>query len=58
MWMSHATGQPATFFLWADSSPDNWNGIEHCAALDTHQAGGAWDDRNCDTPRYFFCEYV
>ena len=53
--ISNTTGLPIDYFNWIENAPDNYADSQHCAAMNTNS--GKWDDRNCETPHYFFCEY-
>merc|ERR1719365_145959 len=41
-------GRPLDFSYWASGEPNNWNGIQHCAAINLEWASGHWDDVGCE----------
>ena len=47
-WVWDNLGRPLDFSYWASGEPNNWNGIQHCAAINLEWASGHWDDVGCE----------
>ena len=47
-WVWDNLGRPLDFSYWARGEPNNWNGIQHCAAINLEWADGRWDDVGCE----------
>merc|ERR1712130_933306 len=47
-WVWDNLGRPLDFSYWARGEPNNWNGIQHCAAINLEWASGHWDDVGCE----------
>merc|ERR1711971_1211558 len=47
-WVWDNLGRPLNFSYWANGEPNNWNGIQHCAAINLRWADGGWEDVGCD----------
>ena len=47
-WVWDNLGRPLNFSFWANGEPNNWNGIQHCAAINLRWADGRWDDVGCE----------
>ena len=51
-WVWDHLGKPLAFSAWAPGEPNNWGGLQHCAAIKVSEYGarrmGAWDDVGCE----------
>merc|ERR1711971_1327742 len=47
-WVWDNFGRPLNFSYWANGEPNNWRGIQHCAAINLGWADGRWDDVGCE----------
>merc|ERR1719193_2648614 len=47
-WVWDNFGRPLNFSYWANGEPNNWNGVQHCAAINLRWADGRWDDVGCE----------
>ena len=47
-WVWDNLGRPLDFSHWARGEPNNWNGLQHCAAINMVWADGRWDDVGCE----------
>merc|ERR1712168_1107750 len=41
-------GKPLGYSNWAPGEPNNWRGIQHCAAIKLRWEHGKWDDVGCE----------
>ena len=51
-WVWDHLGKPLAFSAWAPGEPNNWGGLQHCAAIKVSEYGtrrmGVWDDVGCE----------
>merc|ERR1719187_813476 len=47
-WVWDNLGRPLDFSYWAPGEPNNWGGIQHCAAIKLWGENGKWDDVGCE----------
>ena len=47
-WVWENLGKPLDFSNWAPGEPNNWGGLQHCAAIKLWEENGKWDDIGCE----------
>merc|ERR1719209_1618727 len=47
-WVWDNLGKPLDFSYWAPGEPNNWGGVQHCAAIKLWGENGKWDDVGCE----------
>merc|ERR1712130_563219 len=47
-WVWDNLGKPLDFSYWAPGEPNNWGGLQHCAAIKLWGENGKWDDVGCE----------
>merc|ERR1719209_1349472 len=47
-WVWDNLGKPLGYSNWAPGEPNNWRGIQHCAAIKLRWEHGKWDDVGCE----------
>ncbi|XP_025098347.1 snaclec trimecetin subunit beta-like isoform X1 [Pomacea canaliculata] len=54
VWMYSGRGTDLTYTKWSSNQPDNYNGMEDCAALNITTK--LWYDTHCGSRLFFVCE--
>merc|ERR1711971_1173152 len=47
-WVWDNLGKPLDFSNWAPGEPNNYRGLQHCAAIKLRWENGKWDDVSCE----------
>ena len=47
-WVWDNLGKPLDYSNWAPREPNNWGGVQHCAAIKLWGENGKWDDVGCE----------
>merc|ERR1712172_468350 len=47
-WVWDNLGKPLDYSNWAPGEPNNWGGLQHCAAIKLWGENGKWDDVSCE----------
>merc|ERR1712172_367301 len=47
-WVWDNLGKPLDFSNWAPGEPNNYRGLQHCAAIKLWAENGKWDDVSCE----------
>jgi hypothetical protein len=55
-WTTSRAAQNDLFVGWSPREPNNVNGLEHCASLETNSSTPEWFDRQCHLAEGYACE--